>query len=88
MFVVPMGVLGLYIVIGVSRGMLGISWGMFGITRAMNIMGYDWCSQGSVKNIMEYVQCFLGYMLRILWGMVGTSRAMLSISRGMFSVLS
>ena len=37
-----------------------------------NIMGYDWCSQWYVKNVMEYVQCSWG-MLRILWGMFGTS---------------
>ena len=45
--------------------MVGISWGMFGIPRAMpplNIMGYDWCSQWYVKNIMEHVQCSLGYV--------------------------
>ena len=69
MFSVPRGMLRISWVcldLGVPWGMFGIFWGMFGIPRAMNIMGYDCCSQGYVKNIMEHVQCSLGYVKNIM----------------------
>ena len=48
---------------------------MFGIPRAlplMNIMGYDWCSQGYVKNIM--------------WGMFSVPTGCVKNIMGMFDV--
>ena len=60
----------------------------------MNIIGYVWCSQGFVKNIMPgYVQCSQGYVKNIMgydWcsqGYVENIMKYVQCSQGMLRIL-
>ena len=73
----------------VPRGLLGIAWGILGLScsqgmlKYTNIMVYVQCSLGYFKNIMRYVQCTQGYVEDIMGYVL---RSMLKISWDMVDV--